>query len=73
MEKHLGLGDGVGVFNDWDHTKADSDLAVDKDTELVGDNDEVVTGGEVNGNGEVVDILAEGVELAGVDTAEELS
>lgn len=70
--KHLGLGDGTRVFGEWNEAEANPDLTLNKDTELVRDQDEVVVGAEVDGDGEVVDILAERVELAWVDAAEEL-
>lgn len=72
MVKHLGLSDGTRGFCEWNEAEADPDLALDKDAELVGDQDEVVTVGEVDGDCEVMDVLAERVELTWVDAAEEL-
>lgn len=71
--KHLGLGDGARSFGEWNEAEADPDFTLDKNTELIGDQDEVVVGAKVDGDGEVVDVLAERVELAWVDAAEELS
>lgn len=62
-----------GGFEHRDDTEADADFALDEGAELFSDEKEVVAGGEVDGEDEVVDVLAEGVELAGVDSAEELS